>query len=62
MVIDSAHASEDSGDRLKGVEDLISLLPLLYRGLDVNVTFNNISGFEFTPALSGERSFSFGGL
>lgn len=36
----------------------ISLLPSLQRGLDVNVKFNNVSSFEYTPELDCFDAFS----
>jgi hypothetical protein len=52
IVVDNTRASFNE-HRLKSIDDLSSLLPSLYRGLDVNVIFRDIRSFEFTPALSG---------
>ncbi|KAJ3250873.1 hypothetical protein HDU77_006295 [Chytriomyces hyalinus] len=43
------HTSEASNDNLM---DAINLIPTLQNGLDVNVTFDSVFGFETTPSLA----------
>ncbi|KAF4703499.1 Ubiquitin carboxyl-terminal hydrolase MINDY-1, partial [Perkinsus olseni] len=44
-------SNQDRGDVAKGLEDAVTLLPSLNKGLDVNVKFDSCDGFEFTPEL-----------
>jgi len=36
----------------KNIGDAIAMLPSLQYGLDVNIRFTNVKGFEYTPALT----------
>jgi hypothetical protein len=41
----------DSSNRDKVINDAIELLPFINSGLDVNCTFNSVTGFEYTSSL-----------
>ncbi|KAF4663222.1 Ubiquitin carboxyl-terminal hydrolase MINDY-1 [Perkinsus chesapeaki] len=49
VMFDANQGGQD--DVAQGLEDAVTLLPSLNKGLDVNVKFGSCDGFEFTPEL-----------
>eukprot|EP01137_Pigoraptor_chileana_P002676 Opistho-2@2367 len=45
---DAEHTGESEADRARNVEDCFNSFPKLQTGLDVNVRFSSVDGFEFT--------------